>query len=122
MREIIVKVLKEQVNGDRALRMGQLDKSTIRKLTSQGLTIYYYDNKTISLVQVSEGVNQSDWDGSKPGKFVFALTKEEYEIVNRAIDKVKKLIELKERQLKIFRNEYIPSVITKIIENKSSEK
>ena len=121
MREIIVKVLKEQVNGDRALRMGQLDKSTIRKLTSQGLTIYYYDNKTISLVQVSEGVNQSDWDGSKPGKFVFALTEKEYKIVNRAIDQVKKIIELKERQLKIFKNEYIPSVITKIIENKSSE-
>lgn len=121
MREIIVKVLKEQVNGDRALRMGQLDKSTIRKLTSQGLTIYYYNNKTISLVQVSEGVNQSDWDGSKPGKFVFALTEKEYKIVNRAIDQVKKIIELKERQLKIFKNEYIPSVITKIIENKSSD-
>lgn len=115
IRETISKIIKEQIDSDRIMRMGKLSKSTFMKYTNKGYTLYTFDDSKMSLVKVKIPSSEGGFDSTTAGKVVFALTDKEFEASNKIIDKVKEIIELEERKIKIFKNEYVPAAIAEII-------
>lgn len=87
---------------------------TLAKFKSQGLTPYYYDGDT-NIVEITGPIKGKTYN-TKP-KEVFLLTPDEYGKIKKLSDNIKEMIELKLKQIKLYK-QYIPAVVDEIIKKK----
>ena len=83
-----------------------LDSMKISRYRTQGLTPYYFDDKLMEMVELKQPVKKDIYH--KP-KEVFLFTPDEYNKIKRLSDKINEMIELKMKQIKLYK-QYIPSV------------
>lgn len=96
---------------DRRMLDVDITPITLAKIKSQGLTPYYYDGNT-DIVEISGPIKGKTYN-TKP-KEVFLLTTDEYDKIKKLSDNIKEMIELKLKQIKLYK-EYIPAVMGEII-------
>jgi hypothetical protein len=83
------------------------------RLKSQGLTPYYFDGKS-TMVELTKPVKK-DYH-SKP-KEVFLFTPEDYEKIKKLSDNINEMIELKMKQIELYK-QYIPAVAIELTNKK----
>jgi hypothetical protein len=91
-----------------------LDSMKISRYKTQGLTPYYFDDKLMEMVEIKQPVKKDNYH--KP-KEVFLLTTDEYDKIKKLSDNIKEMIELKLKQIKLYK-QYIPAVMGEIIKKK----
>ena len=90
-----------------------LDSMKISRYKTQGLTPYYFDGKS-TMVELTKPVKK-DYH-SKP-KEVFLFTPEDYEKIKKLSDNINEMIELKMRQIELYK-QYIPAVAIELTKKK----
>jgi hypothetical protein len=96
---------------DRRMLDVDITPITLAKIKSQGLTPYYYDENT-DIVELTGPIKGKTYN-TKP-KEVFLLTPDEYDKIKKLSDNIKEMIELKLKQIKLYK-QYIPAVMGEII-------
>jgi hypothetical protein len=95
---------------DRRILDIDLTPITMSKIKSKGLTPYHIQGTDI--IELSGPIKKSTWE-YKPTE-VFLLTTDEYDKIKKLSDNIKEMIELKLKQIKLYK-EYIPAVMGEII-------
>jgi hypothetical protein len=90
-----------------------LDSMKISRYKTQGLTPYYFDGKS-TMVELTKPVKK-DYH-SKP-KEVFLFTPEDYEKIKKLSDNINEMIELKMKQIELYK-QYIPAVAIELTNKK----
>ena len=90
-----------------------LDSMKISRYKNQGLTPYYFDGKS-TMVELTKPVKK-DYH-SKP-KEVFLFTPEDYEKIKKLSDNINEMIELKMKQIELYK-QYIPAVAIELTNKK----
>lgn len=91
------------------------NKLKFDKLTSQGLTPYYFNDtwgKDFGLVKITAPISGRGWD-NKP-KRIFLLTDDEYATTMRMVDNVREIIELSYKKIGTLK-ELIPATMNALM-------
>jgi len=91
-----------------------LDSMKISRYRTQGLTPYYFDDKSTEMVELKQPVKK-DYH-TKP-KEVFLFTSDEYNKIKKLSDNINEMIELKMKQIKLYK-QYIPAVAIELTKKK----
>jgi hypothetical protein len=104
------------MKNDRVIFDSELNnKLKFDKLTSQGLTPYYFNDvwgKDFGLVKVTAPISGGHWD-NKP-KRVFLLTDDEYATTMRMVDNIREIIELSYKKIGTLK-ELIPATMNALM-------
>ena len=104
---------KPELPEDRITLDINLKSLDFTRLKSQGLTPYFVETKKgnkVEMVELSKPINQ-DWS-TKP-KEVYLLTPDEYGKIKKLTDNINEMIELKLKQIELYK-QYIPAVADEI--------
>lgn len=102
---------KSKLPDNRRILDFDITPMSLAKFRSQGLTPYYYDENT-DIFEVTGPIKGKTYN-TKP-KEVFLLTPDEYDKIKKLSDNIKEMIELKLKQIKLYK-QYIPAVMGEII-------
>jgi hypothetical protein len=91
-----------------------LDSMKISRYRTQGLTPYYFDDKLMEMVELTKPVEKGYY--TKP-KEVFLFTPDEYNKIKRLSDNINEMIELKMKQIKLYK-QYISAVAIELTKKK----
>jgi hypothetical protein len=99
---------------DRRMLDADLTPITLAKIKSKGMTPYYI--KDTELIELSGPIKQkTSWD-YKPTE-VFLFTPEDYDKIKKLSDNINEMIELKKRQIELYK-QYIPAVAIELTKKK----
>jgi hypothetical protein len=90
-----------------------LDSMKISRYKNMGLTPYYFDGKS-TMIELNKPIKK---DYHNKPKEVFLLTSEEYDKIKILTDKVTEMIELKLKQIELYK-QYIPTVAAEMVNKK----
>ena len=110
-------VSKPDFPEDRRTLDTHLKSFDFTRLKSQGLTPYYVETKTGNKVEMVELPKPLKQDYHNRPKEVYLLTPDEYEKIKKLTDNINEMIELKLKQIELYK-QYIPAVAAEIIKKK----